>query len=263
MGTPVDANRSPSRRAPSATLRTVTSGELIVVAVAVFAAVTVYLIAGFGFALLAMPVMTFALPVEQAVVVVVLLAIVTTGHQAVAHRRHVRVPLARRLALSSFVGMPVGLVVLNVVDDRTLRIVLGVGVLIATFVLLRDLTLEHVGPPLDYAMGFVSGMANASIGTNGPPLVFDLQSRGLAPNEFRGTIATVFALGNLVTLTLFLLDGKVTADALLATAVAAPAWITGALLGRRLQPKVPERHFRRIVLALLTLTGVSTIVAAL
>lgn len=245
------------------TLLSVTSGELIVVAVAIFAAITVYMIAGFGFALLAMPVMTFAIPVEQAVVVVVLLAIMSTGHQAVTHRHHVRIPLARRLTLSSFAGMPVGLVVLNVVDDRTLRLVLGVGVLIATFLLLRDLTLEHVGAPLDYTMGFVSGVANASIGTNGPPLVFDLQSRRLAPNEFRGTIATVFALGNLVTLTLFLLDGKVTADGLLATAVALPAWGAGALLGRALQPKVPERHFRRIVLGLLTLTGASTIVVAL
>lgn len=242
---------------------TVTTGELIVVAVAIFVAVAVYLVAGFGFALLAMPIMTLAIPVEQAVAVVLVLAIVSTGHQAVSHRGHIRVPLARRLTLSSFVGMPVGLVILNVVDDRTLRIVLGTAVIVATVMLIRDLTLEQAGPPLDYSMGFVSGVANASIGTNGPPLVFDLQSRRLPADEFRATIAVVFVLGNLFTLGLFLLDGKVTRDVLVAVLVAFPAWLVGALLGRFLQPKVPAHHFRRLVLGLLLVTGVTTVVAAL
>lgn len=247
----------------SATLRAVTTGDLIVVGVAIFLAIVVYLVAGFGFALLAMPIMTFAIPVEQAVAVVLLLAIVSTGQQAVAHRRTIRVPLARRLTLSSFAGMPLGLVILNVVDDRTLRIALGLAVLVATAVLMRDLTLDHVGPALDYSAGFVSGVANASIGTNGPPLVFDLHSRRLAANEFRGTIAVVFACGNVFTLTLFLVDGKITRDVLIAAAVAAPAWIVGALLGRAIQPMVPEHHFRRLVLGLLALTGLTTIVAAI
>lgn len=239
-----------------------TTGELIVVAVAVFVAINVYMIAGFGFALLAMPLMTFVIPVERAVVVVVLLAIASTGHQAVVHRRHVRVPLARRLTVSSVVGMPVGLVVLNVVDDQILRMVLGIGVLLATAMLARDLTLDHAGPGLDWSMGFVSGVANASIGTNGPPLVFDLQSRRLAPGEFRGTIAVVFAVGNVATATLFLVDGKITRDGLVAVAVAFPVWALGIVSGRALQPRVPERHFRRIVLGLLVLTGLATIATA-
>lgn len=241
----------------------VSSSELVVVALAIFAAIVVYMVAGFGFALLAMPVMTLAIPVERAVVVMALLAILSTGTQAWTHRRHVRRPLATRLVLASYAGMPIGLVVLNTVDDRSLRIVLGVGVIVATVVLIRDLTLDHVGPGLDYAMGFVSGVANTSIGTNGPPLVFDLQSRRLAPNEFRGTIGLVFALGNLFSLTLFVVAGKVTRDGLVAAAVAFPAWALGMYVGRLLQPRVPERHFRAIVLGLLMLTGVAAIVAAL
>lgn len=251
------------RAASSATLRAMTSGELIVVGVAIFVAIVVYLVAGFGFALLAMPIMTFAVPVEQAVAVVLLLAIVSTGHQAIVHRRSVRVPLARRLAISSFAGMPVGLWILNVVDDGTLRVVLGVAVLIATAMLVRDVTLDHVGPALDYSAGFVSGVANASIGTNGPPLVFDLQSRRLAPTEFRATIAAVFALGNLFTFALFVVDGKITRDVLVAAGVAFPAWFAGAAIGRALQPRVPERHFRRIVLGLLVVTGITTIATAI
>lgn len=228
-----------------------------------FAAITIYMVAGFGFALLAMPLMTFVIPVERAVVVVALLAIISTSSQAYAHRAHVRIPLARRLVISSFVGMPVGIVLLNTIDDRGLRIVLGSGVIIATIVLIRDLTLDHVGPRLDYAMGFISGVSSTSIGANGPPLVFDLQSRRLPPAEFRGTIAVVFALGNVFSLLLFVANGKVTADGLVAASVAVPAWVLGSLLGRFLQPKVPDEYFRRLVLGLLLATGMTTVVAAL
>ena len=109
---------------------------------------------GFGFALLAMPIMTLAIPVEEAVVIVAILALVTTLWQSI-HLRHDADPaLVKRLTIASFVGMPLGLVVLNVVDDTTLKIVLGVSVLIATFLLARRLNLSHVGPGLDRIAGF-------------------------------------------------------------------------------------------------------------
>ena len=68
--------RRPSR---PATLAAVTTGQLIVVAVAIFVAAFVQMLAGFGFALLAMPVMTLAIPVEEAVVIVAILSLATTG----------------------------------------------------------------------------------------------------------------------------------------------------------------------------------------
>lgn len=241
----------------------VSSSDLVMVALAVFVAATVYMIAGFGFALLAMPLMTFAIPVEQAVVVVALLAVSGTSTQAWKHRHDIRRPLARRLVIGSYTGMPLGIVLLNTVDDRILRIVLGAGVIVATLMLIRDLTLDHIGPTLEYAMGFLSGTANTSIGTNGPPLVFALQSRRLRPDEFRGTIGIVFALGNLFSVVLFVIAGKVTGDGLRAAAIALPAWIVGMALGNALQPRIPERHFRSLVLGLLLVTGTTTIVAAL
>ena len=72
----------------------------------------------------------------------------------------------------------------------------------------------------------------------------------------------LFALGNTLSLILFVADGKVTGDGLTAAAVAFPAWSVGMLVGRSLQPRVPERYIRSIVLGLLLTTGVATIVAA-
>jgi uncharacterized membrane protein YfcA len=160
--------------------------------------------------------------------------------------------------------MPFGLVILNVVPDRSLKVVLGVAVLVATVLLVRRINLSHVGPGLDITTGFLSGLLNTSLSTNGPPLVFNLQARHLAPDEFRATITRVFALSNIVGLSLFLLDGKVTADGLKA-ALRSPCprgdW-ANCWAGRCARHVHGER-FRVMVLALLFVAGTSTIVFAL
>ena len=48
-------------------------GQLLVVALAIFIAAFMQVLSGFGFALLSMPIMTMAVPVEQAVIVSTLL----------------------------------------------------------------------------------------------------------------------------------------------------------------------------------------------
>jgi uncharacterized protein len=240
----------------------VTTGQLIVVAAAIFAASFTQVLAGFGFALLAMPVMTIALPVDRSLVIVTLLGGVTTVTQAVQLRADLDRTLARRMIAGSYLGMPIGLVLLNVVADTTLRIALGVSVLVATVMLARQVSLAHVGPGLDRSAGFVSGVLNTSLGTNGPPLVFALQSRGLAPDRFRATIQAVFAAGNLLAIPLFAANGKFTADGLTGALVAVPAWVTGLALGRPVRGHVHGERFRWLVLALLSAAGVSAIVFA-
>jgi uncharacterized membrane protein YfcA len=100
------------------------------------------------------------------------------------------------------------------------------------------------------------------VGTNGPPLVFGLQSRRLAPDNFRGTIAWVFALGNVFAMILFAVDGKITGDGVRAAAIAVPTWLLGLWLGLQIRPRIPPAGFRQLVLVLLALTGVATIVFA-
>ncbi len=239
------------------------SGQLIVVAAAIFVAATVQMVAGFGFALLAMPIATLAVPVERAVVIVSLLSVTSTIWQAVQLRADVDRTLVRRLTISSYLGMPLGLVVLNVVDDKPLRIVLGVSVLIATALLTRRISLAHFGGGLDYPAGFLSGVLNTSLGTNGPPLVFALQARHLSPQRFRATIVWVFALGNAFSMLLFLVDGKVTRDGLHAAAIAAPAWLVGLAIGVRLRPHFAGERFRVLVLSLMFVAGTTAIVFAL
>jgi len=235
----------------------------MVVATAILAASFVQVIAGFGFALLAMPIMTLALPVEQAVVIATLLGVVTSGWQSIHQRHHADRELVKKMTVGAYVGMPLGLVLLNVVDDQILKIALGVSVLVATILLARRVSLAHVGPHLDYSAGFFSGVLNTSIGTNGPPLVLALQARHVDAVRFRATIVAVFALSNILAMALFIADDKITKDGVLAALFAVPAWVIGQALGWPARRHVDGERFRLLVLVMLLAVGVTTIVFAI
>lgn len=240
-----------------------TATELIFVAVAIFVAAFIQVLAGFGFALLSMPIMTIALPVEKAVVVSTLLGAISTTWQARTLRAYTVRPLVKRLTLAAFCGMPVGLVILNVVEDRYLRLSLGIAIIIATILLIARINLSTASNTFDYAVGFVSGVLNTSLSTNGPPLVFGLQARHLEPMPFRATISTVFALSNIVGISLFALDGKITKAGLVASAIALPAWLVGQSLAWPVRKHVQGERFRTMVLSLLFIAGTNTILFAI
>jgi uncharacterized membrane protein YfcA len=241
----------------------VTTAQLIVVGVAVFFAAFVQIIAGFGFALLSVPLMTLVIEPKLAVVVSSLTGVFVTGWQAYCSRDDADKVLAKRMLIGAYVGMPLGLVVLLTVNDDVLRLLLGATVLVAVVLLAMRVNLDHSGPRLDYGAGFLSGVLNTSLSTNGPPLVFALQARQLSAVTFRATISMVFALCNILGLALFIGSGQVTRNGLVTAAVTTPAMFVGQLLGYPIRQHVDGEGFRWLVLVLLAGAAITLIAKAL
>ncbi len=235
---------------------------MAVVCGAVLFASFVQTLAGFGFGLLSMPLMTLVITPQRAVVVSALISVGITTWQAWAMRRDIDVAVVRRLIVPAYLGMPLGLIALSTLGDSTLRIALGITVLLAVSALASGVALP-AGPRTLTGAGFLSGVLNTSLSTNGPPLVITLQARRLEPAAFRATLAAVFALSNVFAMTLFVSSGKVTRAGLVTAAFAAPAMALGQLVGWPLRRHVHGRRFRWLVLALLTLAGISAIAASL
>jgi uncharacterized membrane protein YfcA len=241
----------------------VTLAEIVTVLVTVLLAAVVQNTAGFGFALMAVPLMSVVVDTHVAVIISTVLGLGSSAAQAWIGRADTDRPIARRMTFAALAGMPFGLVVFKVVDSATLRLVVGVCVLVIVVLLARRLDLRHAGPHLDVVAGGISGVLATSVSTNGPPLVFALQARHIAPDVFRPTINTVFCVSGLVSLTLFTATGEVTAAALIGVAAALPSLGLGVVLGHRLRLYVSGERFRVMVLVLLALAGAMAVVAGL
>jgi uncharacterized membrane protein YfcA len=229
---------------------------VIGVVTAVGLAAVVTSIAGFGFALLSVPLLAVVLDAKQAVAVASLLSVLSTGVLLARFHDHVQWPTAGRQLGAAVLGMPLGLYVLVTADEDVLRVVIAVMVLLATGLIASGIRIRRAGRSIDVGAGFLSGVLNASIGTNGPPIVLALQSRGLEPEPFRATVAVVFTASNLLTVGLLALAGRYTAEVLAVSAMGLPTSVLGWWVGARLARRIPAERFRGIVLGLLVFAAV-------
>lgn len=239
-----------------------TSIEIAAIVIAVLVAATVQNAAGFGFALMCVPLMAVFVDTHVAVVISTILGMGSSTTQAWLGRRDTDRVVARRMTLAALLGMPLGLLVFVLVDENVLKLIVGACVLVIVVLLARRIDLRHVGPHFDLAAGAVSGVLATSVSTNGPPLVFALQARHVSPAVFRPTINTVFAVSAGVSLVLYVVAGKVTGDVLLGVLVALPALVLGIWAGLVLRPRLDGERFRIAVLVLLAAAGASAVVAA-
>lgn len=240
-----------------------TTGQFVAVAAAVAFAAIITSVAGFGFGLMSVPLMSMAIELHSAVVISSLLALVANVLHVYRYR-HLRAKgITQRLCVSSVIGAPFGFVVYDVVSDRNLRLILGIVVLIAVAVLIRGINLAHVGPSLDWGAGFLSGVLSTSIATSGPPLVVGLQARHLSTDEVRSTLPIVFLLSGVLALVIFAGSGDIHSRELITSAVAVPGLGVGMLVGFPLRKRVAAERFRVLVFVLLIATAVTTILKAL
>jgi uncharacterized membrane protein YfcA len=210
--------------------------------VAVLAGAALQSSIGFGFALVAAPLLFAATSPPEAVGLMILLSIELSLLTLLTERRKPQ-PVwrdVRAVVGWSLPGALAGVAVLRALDDVALQLLVTAGVLLALAVNLRA---AHRAPPAVAheppawarpAAGIASGALNTSTSTGGPPIVLLLMSRGLQPGVVRDTLMATFVGCAVVGAAALALTG--TSEAIpgaVAVAALVPLTALGQLLGRR------------------------------
>jgi len=223
--------------------------------------------AGFGFSLIAVPLLVLVLPPRVAVVVGFLHGCTLSLVVLNRYRRVVDLRETLYLSIGAIALMPLGLLVLLSSTQSHLRLTLGIVTIGAAVLLVRDRvrqipTGRAFSAGLALGAGALSGFLNTSLSTNGPPLVAYLQLRGFNPDRFRGTISAVFTVSNLVGLGLFVGGGVLSPEAFEVFIATLPGSIVGGGIGLLIGRRVSARAFGLTVDLLLILGGVLAILKA-
>lgn len=214
---------------------------------------------GFGFPLIATPLLALATDVRTAVAVLLIPNIVMDGVQVV-RRPGLAATLRRHAALllAGVAGTVLGTHFLVVLSTRGLLLLLGVTLL--AFVLLSVARpawrlAPELERPLAPAVGLVAGTLGGLTNAPGVALAPYYYALGLPKAEFVRALATTFLAFKLAQFgavwRVGLLDGGRLRGALLASAVGLGLFA----LGLRAQDRVPQAVFNRAVLALLTVVS--------
>jgi len=166
----------------------------LVAATAVAAGAALQSATGFGFSLIAAPIVFATVGPPEAVGLLLILGFEVNVLTLFGERRRPQ-PLPRDtliLVLWAVPGSLAGVAVLRALDPVALQIALSAGV-VATLLARRLVAGHHVPRWAAPLAGFTSGALSTSTSTSGPPLLVYLLGREIPPAQVRDTLTVAFA----------------------------------------------------------------------
>jgi uncharacterized protein len=217
---------------------------------------------GFGFSLLAVPLLGLVAGPVDAVVGSSVLAVVLNAVAVSRDHTQVRWRTARTVLAAGLAGLPLGLLALTLLPARSLTILIALCVLGGTFAIWRGLRIR-AGRAAVAAAGFLSGILTTATGVNGPPMAAAFSAMGLPPRQFRATLAAIFVVVGPLGVLGFALAGQFTTRSLIIAAAGLPAVAAGWWAGDRIFGHLTDpARFRAVALCALTAASALTLLRA-
>jgi uncharacterized membrane protein YfcA len=160
------------------------------------------------------------------------------------------------------VGVPIGALLLTYINPAHLRI--GVGVLLVLYSIysLAKPALKPVpgGVPADTGIGFLNGLLGGLTGLGGIVVTVWVQLRGLPKDVQRAIFQPVILAAQAMTAISLAFAGAYTTETIKLYLYGVPALAAGVWIGLKLYGKLDEAAFRKVILVLLLVSGLSLIV---
>ncbi|MFY4258087.1 sulfite exporter TauE/SafE family protein [Achromobacter xylosoxidans] len=221
-------------------------------------------LSGFAFGMVAMSFWAWVLDPRLAAALAVFGALTGQLLAVFSVRRGFNWPLLWPFLLGGLAGIPLGVLILPHLDMDWFKAVLGALLALWCPVMLMAQRLPRIGGNRwgDGAVGLVGGVMGGIGGFAGSVPTLWCMLRGFGKDTQRAVIQN-FNLSMLaVTMATYLVTGIVTRDMAPMFAVVAPAMLIPTLLGTRLYIGISEITFRRLVLGLLTCSGLTLLASS-
>jgi uncharacterized membrane protein YfcA len=226
----------------------------------VFAASVLRGFTGFGFGLAAVPLLSLALPPTKVVpFVVVLQALVGIGGFRGAWR------LCEWRAVGGLTpglvaGIPVGLLILTEFAPNTVRLAIGLMIVVSVLMLSRGARLPARPSPVTTGLvGLVSGIFSGLASMGGPPIVVYLLALGYGAAAVRATSIIYFMISALISLVGMSWRGLLDREVMIWAIAAIPVLLGGTWLGTWGFRHAKPHHHRLTALVVLSILAMTLI----
>ena len=242
--------------------------ELAILAVIVLLANVVGAATGFGGSMITVTLAVHLYSLEFLVPIVVLLNLVISIYIVVRHRSGIDGKLLFKQILPfTAIGLPLGIILFNVVKSGTLKLALGAFVICFSafeLVVLFRSGKDELRKPLTTAYSafwlFTGGVMQGMYASGGPLVVYYAGRNIPDKKVFRSTLSALWLLLNTVLLITYLATGKLTSEMAWYFVLLLPFLAIGVAIGERVHNALPERTFRLMTFAILLLTGISVFI---
>jgi uncharacterized membrane protein YfcA len=232
-------------------------------ALVVFLASFVMGLTGFGIALVAMAFLPHLMEPAAAIVLLTIYAFVFSLIVVVQLRRDFIPRSLVDLVTGSIAGTGPGVWLLASIDASWLSRLIGAVLVVVVLLEARRVLPERL-PGRRWALGagFLAGLVGAAVGTPGPPVIVYAATQGWSPRTMKANITGFFLVNQGVILLGYWWAGLLTPPVLRLTAALAVPALAGVLAGTAAFGRLDPIRFRRVVFAVLLVSGLVLLIRA-
>lgn len=212
---------------------------------------------GFGYALLAVPLVGLVATPVVAVVMAILMQVAMGPIGLRSSLKIIDVPMVLKIAALACLTTPIGLWLLDIVSDDAARLIIT-GIAIGSFLAFMVKRKPDINlTPLQVLLtGASSGMLNGFAAMPGPPVVLQYVRKNVPPAMARGSMITIFFATSIMGSAVAFWRGMVDERLLVLTALTIPFMIAGNQLGAKFFGTISEPVWRSLIIILLGIAGV-------
>jgi len=220
--------------------------------------------AGFGAAMVAMPLVAPFLDFSVAVPSCVLIVLTLNCHVGWTFRKFIDYQYLKGIFWGAIPGTILSIMVLEYISEQHLRI--GMGGFITLYALWGLFGETESRKSIHAAWGYIAGLLSSTFGMafgfNGPPLAAFAAYCGCPAKSVKGILGAGFVITGLFIVLGKAFSGQITPNVLLIVAASTPAVLLGSKLGIRASSYFSEVIYRKVLFLALVAMGVSIVLSA-
>ncbi|NUZ04692.1 sulfite exporter TauE/SafE family protein [Piscinibacter koreensis] len=217
---------------------------------------------GFAFALIATSLWVWTIEPQLVVPTVIFGSLLGQAISIHSVRKDIRVERAGPFVIGGVIGVPLGAMLLPLLDVTTFRFAVGSVLVVYCSIVLLGLRLpvfRNPGRLADGAVGLGSGVMGGASAMSGPPLILWVSMRGWSRNEQRATYQAFFITTQIVTIVMYVLTGVINRHSVQLFWLVGPPIVLASWVGSRWYRGLSDARFTRILFVLLLASGATMI----
>jgi uncharacterized membrane protein YfcA len=229
---------------------------LVLLTIGIFTGFFVQTITGFAGALIALPFLLFVMPLPDAIGYLSIFYMISTPFHVYKEWKYIDKSLLKKLAVSSFFGLSIGIVVLAYGQPIFLKKALGIFIILFVLHSLKAKKEIQLFSKMKFFFGFLGGFFSGVFSTGGPLYLVIVKNETADVKTLRATMFGVLGLITLMRIPILAFEGILTVNQLYNSLYVLPFFILALVLGKKVYLKLNDILLKRIMLGLLFLSGI-------
>tara|TARA_B100001059_G_scaffold235415_1_gene280922 strand:+ start:1534 stop:2289 length:756 start_codon:yes stop_codon:yes gene_type:complete len=236
---------------------------IIIIFMSVFIGAIIKGAVGIGMSMFSVPIIAFILPPTTAMILLCVPVLITNILQM-----QIKKGIGSLRFLPMFVALVIGIIIgCNLILEINLSIIsqiIAISIIFAAIINLFGINIKYINPNLErkltIPLGFFSGIIGGLSSMYSPYILAYLISTNLEKESLIRTMATMYFIGSIFIFPIWIYNGLGTfSDLIWSSLLLFPA-ILGQNIGTRIRSRISNENFKKIILYILMIIGISLLI---